>query len=43
MPINAAQTFLNYKHSIKNIEVFMDDITKANKPASVIDVKREIE
>ncbi|QKX01619.1 lipoprotein-releasing ABC transporter permease subunit [Wolbachia endosymbiont of Cruorifilaria tuberocauda] len=40
MPIKAAQTFLNYKDSIKNIEVLVDDITKANKLASVIE--REI-
>ncbi|RDD35646.1 Lipoprotein-releasing system transmembrane protein lolE [Wolbachia endosymbiont of Cylisticus convexus] len=36
MPMKSAQAFFNYKDSIRNIEVFVDDIAAANKLADAI-------
>ncbi|MDR2831939.1 MAG: lipoprotein-releasing ABC transporter permease subunit [Rickettsiales bacterium] len=43
MPIKSAQAFFNYKDSIKNIEVFVDDITGADKLANAIAKEIEME
>jgi lipoprotein-releasing system permease protein len=37
MPLKSAQVFFNYKDSIKNIEIFMNDITKSSKLAKIIE------
>ncbi|WP_341808844.1 lipoprotein-releasing ABC transporter permease subunit [Wolbachia endosymbiont (group E) of Neria commutata] len=37
MPLKLAQAFFNYKDSIKNIEVFVNDITKSSKLAKIIE------
>lgn len=36
MPMKSAQAFFNYKDSVRNIEVFIDDIAAANKLANAI-------
>ncbi|WP_265014845.1 lipoprotein-releasing ABC transporter permease subunit [Wolbachia endosymbiont (group B) of Camptogramma bilineatum] len=36
MPMKSAQAFFNYKDSVRNIEVFVDDIAMANKLANAI-------
>ncbi|WP_168463807.1 lipoprotein-releasing ABC transporter permease subunit [Wolbachia endosymbiont of Ctenocephalides felis wCfeT] len=36
MPLQSAQDFFNYKDSVKNIEVFVSDINKANELANII-------
>ncbi|MFP3023551.1 MAG: lipoprotein-releasing ABC transporter permease subunit [Wolbachia sp.] len=36
MPMKSAQAFFNYKDSVRNIEVFVDDIAGANKLANAI-------
>ncbi|QJT94240.1 lipoprotein-releasing ABC transporter permease subunit [Wolbachia endosymbiont of Diaphorina citri] len=36
MPMKSAQAFFNYKDSVRNIEVFIDDIAVANKLANAI-------
>ncbi|MDD9331919.1 MAG: lipoprotein-releasing ABC transporter permease subunit [Wolbachia sp.] len=36
MPLETAQAFFNYKDSIQNIEVFVDDIARSDKLAKVI-------
>ncbi|WP_395462905.1 lipoprotein-releasing ABC transporter permease subunit [Wolbachia endosymbiont of Cantharis cryptica] len=43
MPIKSAQAFFNYKDSVRNIEVFVDDITKADKLANVIEKETGME
>ncbi|MCA4775162.1 lipoprotein-releasing ABC transporter permease subunit [Wolbachia endosymbiont of Mansonella ozzardi] len=43
MPIKSAQAFFNYKDSIRNIEVFVDDITKANELANAIEKETGME
>ncbi|MGL9732995.1 MAG: lipoprotein-releasing ABC transporter permease subunit [Wolbachia sp.] len=43
MPIKSAQDFFSYKDSIKNIEVFVDDVTKANELANAIKKETEME
>ncbi|MDM8334824.1 lipoprotein-releasing ABC transporter permease subunit [Wolbachia pipientis] len=43
MPIKAAQAFFNYKSSVRNIEVFVDDITEADKLANTIEKEIEME
>nr|WP_246210157.1 hypothetical protein [Wolbachia endosymbiont of Atemnus politus] len=43
MPIKSAQAFFNYKDSLRNIEVFIDDITGANELKSVIKKERRME
>lgn len=37
MPLKSAQAFFNYKNSIKNIEVLVDDVTRADKLADAIE------
>ncbi|WP_265043562.1 lipoprotein-releasing ABC transporter permease subunit [Wolbachia endosymbiont (group A) of Scambus nigricans] len=37
MPLKSAQAFFNYKNSIKNIEVLVDDVTRADKLADTIE------
>ncbi|WP_353284672.1 lipoprotein-releasing ABC transporter permease subunit [Wolbachia endosymbiont (group A) of Lasioglossum fulvicorne] len=37
MPIKSAQAFFNYENSIKNIEVLVDNVTKADKLADAIE------
>lgn len=37
MPIKSAQAFFNYKDSIKNIEIFVNDITKSSELAKIIE------
>lgn len=37
MPLQSAQDFFSYKGSIRNIEVVIDDITKANELANTIE------
>ncbi|GFR08996.1 lipoprotein-releasing system transmembrane protein LolC [Trichonephila clavata] len=37
MPLKSAQVFFNYKDSIKNIEVLVDDVTRADKLADSIE------
>ncbi|WP_395460897.1 lipoprotein-releasing ABC transporter permease subunit [Wolbachia endosymbiont (group B) of Ablattaria laevigata] len=36
MPMKSAQAFFNYKDSVRNIEVFVDDIAMSNKLANAI-------
>ena len=43
MPIKSAQAFFNYKDSIRNIEVFVDDIAKANELANAIEKETGME
>ncbi|MDX5507791.1 MAG: lipoprotein-releasing ABC transporter permease subunit [Wolbachia endosymbiont of Hylaeus sinuatus] len=37
MPLKSAQAFFNYENSIKNIEVLVDDVTRADKLADAIE------
>ncbi|QKX02190.1 lipoprotein-releasing ABC transporter permease subunit [Wolbachia endosymbiont of Dirofilaria (Dirofilaria) immitis] len=37
MPMKSAQAFFNYEGSVKNIEVFVDDIARADELASAIE------
>ncbi len=37
MPLKSAQAFFNYKNRIKNIEVLVDDVTRADKLADAIE------
>ncbi|AAS14875.1 conserved hypothetical protein [Wolbachia endosymbiont of Drosophila melanogaster] len=37
MPLKSAQAFFSYKNSIKNIEVLVDDVTRADKLADAIE------
>ncbi|MBA8758387.1 lipoprotein-releasing ABC transporter permease subunit [Wolbachia pipientis] len=37
MPLKSAQAFFNYKNSIKNIEVLVEDVTRADKLADAIE------
>lgn len=37
MPLKSAQAFFNYENSIKNIEVLVDNVTKADKLADAIE------
>ncbi|MGL9681544.1 MAG: lipoprotein-releasing ABC transporter permease subunit [Wolbachia sp.] len=43
MPIKSAQAFFDYNDSIRNIEVFVDDLTKANELANVIEKETGME
>ncbi|WP_353273877.1 lipoprotein-releasing ABC transporter permease subunit [Wolbachia endosymbiont (group A) of Ennomos erosarius] len=40
MPLKSAQAFFNYENSIKNIEVLVDNVTRADKLAD--DIEKEI-
>lgn len=37
MPLKAAQAFFHYKDNIRNIEVFVDDVTQSDKLAKIIE------
>ncbi len=43
MPLKSAQAFFNYENSIKNIEVLVDDVTRADKLADAIEKEIEME
>lgn len=39
MPLKSAQAFFNYENSIKNIEVLVDDVTRAGKLADALEIE----
>ncbi|WP_088414992.1 lipoprotein-releasing ABC transporter permease subunit [Wolbachia endosymbiont of Wuchereria bancrofti] len=43
MPIKSAQAFFHYRDSARNIEVFVNDITKANELANIIEKETGME
>ncbi|QKX02998.1 lipoprotein-releasing ABC transporter permease subunit [Wolbachia endosymbiont of Litomosoides sigmodontis] len=43
MPIKPAQAFFNYRDSIRNIEIFVDDVTKADRIANTIEKETGME
>ncbi|NUY39265.1 lipoprotein-releasing ABC transporter permease subunit [Wolbachia endosymbiont of Litomosoides brasiliensis] len=43
MPIKSAQAFFNYRDNVRNIEIFVDDVAKADKLASTIEKETGIE